>query len=66
MRNLICAGCIIVKYVSRCSLCGKTFAVLNSAWHVTGAYRLKFCRKCTDELLIEVQRLKKDKYIAKP
>lgn len=51
----------MVKYsrTRKCDLCGINYAVLNSTWHVSKSYRLHYCKRCTDMLLIAVEKLKK-------
>lgn len=62
------AECISVKYpkIHRCSLCGRRYAVLNSTWHISSSYRLRFCAECTTILEATVRKMKKamsvDKY----
>ena len=38
-------------HTKRCDLCGKRYAILNSTWHVSHAYRMSFCEDCTAILL---------------
>ena len=42
-----------VKYprIYPCKLCGRKYAVLNSTLHVSKIYSMRFCPKCTEQIL---------------
>lgn len=42
----------------KCSLCGQRYAVLNSTFHVSDYYRLKFCETCTSIILNMIRKTK--------
>jgi len=45
--------------IYKCSLCGEMYAVLNGTFHITPAYRMKFCPECTQIVERTIRKMRR-------